>query len=402
MLRLYNTASRKKEPFNPEGKHIKLYTCGPTVHDYVHIGNLRTFVFQDTLRRWLEYKGYEVEQIMNITDVDEKTLERAKRKRVKLTDITSYYERAFFEDIETMNIERAEHYPKASEHVEEMVEIARKLLDRGYAFKAKDGTIYFDVNSFPGYGSLSRRRLEKKVRRKSKREDIKRPANFALWIPWDGKDVAWWETELGKGRPGWHSECCAMALKYFGECMHIHSGGVDLIFPHHENSKTIAEALSGREFSRYWLHCEHLLINGEKMSKSLRNYYTLRDMLRKGYSPMALRLMLLSAHYQSPLNFSRERMEWMEEKAEGLKAWIRELRAAEGWGGDEELERELEEMKSSFEKAMDDDINTEKALEAFFDFFERHSRRRIGGRDAEKILEGIEELDKVLGILKWV
>lgn len=401
-LKLYNTLTREKEEFSPRNGRVKLYTCGPTVHDYTHIGNLRTFIFQDLLRRWLQHKGYRVEQVMNITDVDEKTLERAKRKKkLSLKDITLKYERAFLEDLETMNVQRAEHYPRATEHVEDMARLARELLEKGYAFRDKDGTVYFDVNSEPQYGVLSGLKLKKKVRRKSRREDLDRPANFALWIPWDGSEEVYWNTELGKGRSGWHSECCAICLKYLGK-VDIHSGGVDLIFPHHENSRALAIALTGERLSRLWLHAEHLLIEGEKMSKTLRNYYTLRDMLKEGHSPLALRLVFISEHYRRPLNFTFRKVREMEERGEGLKEWFEELRGAKEGQKDVDLEEDLEGLRRKFTGAMDDDLNSGEALKAYFKFVEEYSERSLSREDASKVLSEMEKLNQVLGIEKWL
>lgn len=400
VLVLYNTATRKKEPFIPLKRgEVSIYTCGPTVHDYAHIGNFRTFVFQDLLRRWLRYRGYRVKQVMNITDVDEKTIERAKRKRVELKEITSRYERAFFEDLARLNIERVEYYPRASEHIPEMVRIAKELLDRGYAFRSEDGTVYFDVNSFKDYGSLSGKRPVKKVRRRAKREDYTQPAHFALWIPGDERQPVAWETELGRGIPAWNCECSAMALKYLGEGIDIHSGGADLIFPHHENGKAICEALTGRQFTRYWLHCEHLLIEGKKMSKTLRNYFTLRDMLKRGYSPIAVRLLLLSRHYRRELNFTFEKLGEAEKRVKELKAFVVKLREAEGLKDRGRVQEELRRMKLAFENSMDDDLNVEEALRVFFNFVDTYREKEVGGKDAREILRTLGELDRVLGIL---
>lgn len=400
-MRLYNSLTRKKGPFVPMKKaSVLMYTCGPTVHDYAHIGNFRTFVFQDLLKRWLLYNGYKVKHVMNITDVDEKTIERAKRKKVGLKDVTEKYERAFFEDIDSLNIKRADIYPKASEHIEDMVDISKRLLENGLAFKGEDGSIYFDVLKSPDYGSISNKRPRPGLRRKTKREDYDEPAHFALWKPRDEMDGAiYWKTTFGKGRPGWHSECAAMALKYLGDSMDIHSGGVDLMFPHHENGKAISEALSGKEFSKYYLHAEHLIIDGHKMSKTLRNHFTLRDILKKGYSPAAVRLVLLETHYRRKLNFTFNKLDLADKKIKRLESFVMMLKEAKSKKSRKGIETDLKKMEKEFEEAMDDDLNPAHALRAFFAFIDKYKNKDISRKDARKILKTLEKLDSVLGLM---
>jgi cysteinyl-tRNA synthetase len=380
---------------------VLMYTCGPTVHDYAHIGNFRTFVFQDTLKRWLSRDGYKVKHVMNITDVDEKTIERAKRKKVPLEDVTKIYERAFFEDLDTLNIKRADTYPRASEHIGEMVELSRKLIEKDSAFVGNDGSIYFDITKSNSYGTLSKKKVKKNLRRKTKREDYDEPAHFALWKPRDKMDGGiYWKTSLGEGRPGWHSECAAMALKYLGDSMDIHSGGVDLVFPHHENGKAISEALSGKEFSRYYLHAEHLIIDGQKMSKTLRNHFTLRDVLKKGYSPPAVRLVLLGTHYRKKLNFTFKKLDLAEKKIKELESFIKMLNGANAKKNRKSLESDILKMKRDFEEALNDDLRPAPALRAFFTFIDKYKNKDISQKDAKKILKTLKELGGVLGLVR--
>jgi cysteinyl-tRNA synthetase len=401
-MKLYNTLSGKKELFVPIKKgRALMYTCGPTVHDYAHIGNFRTFLFQDLLKRWLLYKGYRVKHVMNITDVDEKTIERVKRKKVGLKDVTETYERAFFEDIDTLNIKRADVYPRASEHIDEMVELSRKLQKNGSAFQEEDGTIYFDVTASKDYGSLSKKRPKDRLRRKTKREDYDEPAHFALWKPRDEMDAnIYWKTSLGEGRPGWHCECSTMALKYLGEAIDIHAGGADLVFPHHENGKAICEAMTGKEFSRYWLHSKHLMVDGQQMSKTLRNYFTLGDVLKKGYSPAAIRMVLLQTHYRKKLNFTFKKIEVAEKKIKKLESFVLVLEGAGSTKSSKTVESDLMKMRQDFEVALNDDLNPVPALRALFGFIDKYHDKKISKLDVKKILKTLKELDGVLGLTR--
>lgn len=401
-MKLYNTLAHKKGPFVPMKKaRVLMYTCGPTVHDYAHIGNFRTFVFQDMLKRWLLYNGYNVLHVMNITDVDEKTIERAKRKKVGLKDVTETYEKAFFEDIDAINIKRADVYPRASEHIDEMVELARKLVEKEMAFVEKDSSIYFDVTKSHDYGSLSRKKVKVALKRKTKREDYDEPAHFVLWKPKDEMDAdVCWKTALGEGRPGWHCECAALALKYLGDTIDIHSGGVDLVFPHHENGKAICEALTGKEFSRYYLHTGHLMIDGQKMSKTLRNYFTLRDVLKKGYSPGAIRLVLLWTHYRKKLNFTFKRLDAAEKNIKRLESFVLMLKEASSKKSPKTLEGDLLKMKRAFEEALNDDLNPVPALRAFFTFIDKYKNKDISQKDAKKVRRTLKELNEVMGLVR--
>src|SRR3989338_8353872 len=312
-LKLYNTLTRKKEVFKPiKDKIVNLYTCGPTIYDYAHIGNFRAYICSDILKRYLKYKGFKVKHIMNITDVDDKTIKGANQQKISLKDYTKKYEKIFFEDIEALNIDKADVFPKATEHIKEMIDLVKKLLKNGIAYKSEDGSIYYDISKFKDYGKLSHTKIKelKEGARVNQDSYEKESANdFALWKAYHEEDGnIFWQTEIGKGRPGWHIECSAMSMKYLGSHFDIHAGGVDLVFPHHENEIAQSEAFTGKKFVNYWFHNEHLLVDGRKMSKSLGNYYTLRDLLTKNYNPKAIRYLLLSTHYRQQLNFLKKNL----------------------------------------------------------------------------------------------
>ena len=404
----FNTLTRKKEKFVPleEGK-VKIYTCGPTVYDYAHIGNFRTFVFQDLLRRWLEYRGFKVIQVMNITDVDDKTIRGARKRNIPLREYTDYYMKAFFEDIEALNLEKAEYYPRATEHIPEMVELIKRLMEKGYAYRGEDGSIYYDISKFKDYGKLSKLKIEElkpgarvKVDEYGKEE----ARDFALWKAWDEEDGdVFWETEIGKGRPGWHIECSTMAMKYLGETIDIHSGGVDLIFPHHENEIAQSEAATGKPFARYWLHSEHLLVEGRRMAKRYGNFYTLRDLIKMGYDPKAIRYLLMSTHYRQQLNFTFEGLEAAKGAVDRLTTFVRRLLEADGTGCGEEIKRLIADVQKRFESAMDDDLNISVALAALFDFVRDVNKlmdeNKLSRKEAEEVYDLMMKFDKVLGVI---
>ena len=322
-LRLLNTYTRKLQKFLPLKKNaVRMYTCGPTVWDYAHIGNFRTYVFQDVLRRYLEFKGYKVTQVTNITDVDDRTIRQSKEAGVILREYTRKYEEAYLTDLGTLNIERAEHYPRATEHIDEMVALVKKLIRRGFAYKA-EGSVYFDISKFKAYGRLSGvhvDELKAGARIDSDKYSKDEARDFALWKEWRPDDgQVFWETPIGKGRPGWHLECSAMSMKYLGTTFDIHSGGEDLIFPHHENEIAESEAATGKRFVRFWLHSGMLLVRGSKMAKSSGNYFTLRDLLSKGHDAIAVRYLLMSAHYRAQLNFIEEALADAEKAVQALR-----------------------------------------------------------------------------------
>ena len=311
-LKLYNTESREQEEIAPiDGRTIRMYTCGPTVYNFAHIGNFRTYVFEDLLRRTLKFFGFPVKQVMNLTDVDDKTIKGALDNGISLEAFTKPYKDAFFEDLKTLNIEPVEYYPAATEYIAEMISIIQGLMESGIAYRGHDDSIYFAIDKFPSYGRLSHLHLDQLRTGASNRVaadeyDKENACDFVLWKAYDpARDgQIYWESPFGKGRPGWHIECSAMAMKLLGESIDIHVGGVDNMFPHHENEIAQSECYSHRHFVEHWLHAEHLLVDHKKMSKSLGNFYTLRDLLKKGYTGPQVRYMLLQTHYRTQLNFT--------------------------------------------------------------------------------------------------
>ncbi|MEK6916911.1 MAG: cysteine--tRNA ligase [Nanoarchaeota archaeon] len=407
-LQFYNTLTRKKEHFNEIKKgEIKIYTCGPTVYNYAHIGNWRSFIFSDILRRYLKYKGYKVMHVMNLTDVDDKTIRDSQKEGISLKKFTEKYTKYFFDDMDILNIERVEQYPKATESVKEMVDITKGLLDRGIAYKSEDGSIYYSVSKFKEYGKLSKTKFKglKEGARIKQDEYEKESANdFALWKSYEKSDGdVFWETELGKGRPGWHIECSAMSTKFLGENFDIHTGGIDLIFPHHENEIAQSEGYFDRKFVNYWLHCEHLLVENEKMSKSKGNFYILKDILGKGYSAKAIRYLLMSTHYKQKLNFTMNALDYAENVIKKFKEFMMKLNSADGKGG--KVEKIILKAKKEFEKAMDDDLNISEGEAAIFEFMNSInkliSEDKLSKKDAGKCLDQMKEFDKILGILEF-
>jgi len=402
-IKLYNTLTKSKEVFKPiKNKEVRIYSCGPTPYNYAHIGNFRSYVFADVLRRYLEYKGYKVFHVMNITDVDDKTIKNSQKEGIPLKEYTDKYIKAFFEDLKTLNIKPATLYPRATDHIKEMVELVKVLEKKNYAYKGNDG-IYFDIRKFKGYGKLSGTSLEglkAGARVKQDEYDKEKASDFALWKFWSKDDGdAFWNTDLGKGRPGWHIECSAMSMKYLGSTFDIHTGGVDLIFPHHENEIAQSEGATGKQFVRYWIHNEHLLVNGQKMAKSLGNFFTLRDLLRKGHNSKAIRYLLLSAHYRTKLNFTTDAIKSAEETVKGMENFVAEMQAAKDGRDNPEIKKLAEKAKKDFEKALDNDLNTPLALKAIFDMMKELNKLAVlSEKDAKLVLEAIFDMDKVLGL----
>jgi cysteinyl-tRNA synthetase len=408
-LRLLNTYTRKLQKFAPLKKNtVRMYTCGPTVWDYAHIGNFRTYVFQDVLRRYLEFKGYKVTQVTNITDVDDRTIRQSKETGVALNEYTRKYEEAYLADLEALNIERAEHYPRATEHIDEMVALVEKLIRRGFAYEA-EGSVYFDISKFKAYGRLSGVRMDELkagARIDSDKYSKDEARDFALWKGWRQEDGdVFWETAIGKGRPGWHLECSAMSMKYLGTTFDIHSGGEDLIFPHHENEIAQSEAATGKRFVRFWLHSGMLLVGGRKMAKSSGNFFTLRDLLSKGHDPLAVRYLLMSAHYRAQLNFIEEALADAEKAVEALRGTYRRISNVERTGhhSNAQLREVLSREKGEFERAMDDDLNTSRALAAVHRAARVVNRAidqgEVSTKDVAAIHQFFSDLDRVLGIL---
>ena len=363
--------TRRMEEFVPlRPGRVGLYTCGPTVYDYAHIGNFRTYLWEDLLKRHLEFRGHQVAQVMNLTDVDDKTIAGAVREGVTLQEHTRPFIDAFFEDLDALGIQRAAVYPRATEHVPEMVAMVQALRARGHLYDSR-GSIYFRIDTFPAYGRLSRLDARAasadQARIEADEYDKDNPRDFAVWKTKKGDEPSW-DTPIGEGRPGWHLECSAMSMKYLGETIDIHTGGVDNIFPHHENEIAQSEGATGRPFVRYWLHAAHLIVDGEKMSKSKGNFYTLRDLLARGYAARPIRYLLLSAHYRKQLNFTFEGLAQSQAALARLDDLVYRLEhEAPSEGGRTALAASAEEALEAMVQALDDDLNTAEALGALFD-----------------------------------
>ena len=407
MIKFFNTFTRKKEEFIPiEDKIVKMYTCGPTVYDLAHIGNFRAYVFEDLLHRYLEFRGYKVIRVMNITDVDDKTIRGAKENGVSLREYTDKYIKIFIEDMETLRLKKPDFMPRATEHIKEMVELIKKLLEKGYAYY-KEGSIYFSISKFPSYGKLSgidKSKIKIGARvdvDEYEKEDLR---DFVLWKKWKEEEGVYWETEIGKGRPGWHIECSAMSMKYLGETFDIHTGGVDNIFPHHENEIAQSEAATGKKFVNYWLHCAHLLVNGEKMSKSKGNFYTLRDLLKKGYNPIGIRYLLLSTHYRDPLNFTENSLKQAENTVKNYNDFYKGLNICAAEIYNEKIKSEIEKARNSFIESLDDDLNISGALSGVFNLIKKvnifFSKGEMGRKNVFEVKEFLEDIDNVLCILE--
>ncbi len=406
----HNTETNRKEPFQSiEPGQVRMYTCGPTVYDYAHIGNYRAYLFEDILRRYLQYRGFRVTQVMNLTDVEDKIIRKARERPVSIFEVTRPFIQAFFEDLDTLGVERAEHYPKATDHIPEMVELIKSLRDKGLTYE-KEGSIYYRVSSFKDYGRLSGNRpdsLKPGARIDTDEYEKEEVSDFVLWKA-RKEGEHFWETELGPGRPGWHIECSAMSMKYLGPHFDIHTGGEDNVFPHHENEIAQSEGATGGRFVNYWLHCRHLLVNGEKMAKSKGNFFTLRDLIQQGNHPMALRYFIVSSHYRSPINLTPE----------GLKAahaaWTRimdfharlreEIQSGKEGALSNELETEVRKCARRFEEHMNDDLDTPRAVAALFDFIREANRildaGPAGPGQLQASLDTLQRIDTVLGVIR--
>jgi cysteinyl-tRNA synthetase len=383
-----------------------MYACGPTVYDYGHIGNFRTFVSVDVLRRYLKYAGYEVQHIMNITDVEDKIIRGMLASDKSLEEYTEFYTQEFLKDSDALNIERPEIMPYATKHLPQMIELMNRLAEGGHTYQS-DGSLYFSISSFPGYGKLSGLKLEGNLA--GARVDVDEyekadARDFVLWKASKEEGEPRWPSPFGEGRPGWHLECSAMSMQYLGESFDIHCGGVDLIFPHHENEIAQSEGATGKPFVHFWMHTEFLLVEGEKMSKSKGNYYTVRQLIEQGYSPMAIRLLLLSVPYRTQLNFTLEGLKGQETALEGLRTFRRRVSEFEGAAGSGQRAQEIIARASEgFEAGMNDDLNTSKALAAVFelrrDVNTAMDAGEFGPDDRTTVLELLARIDSVLGIL---
>lgn len=374
MLKFYNTLTAQVEEFRPlrEGE-VGMYSCGPTVWSYAQIGNFRSFIFVDVLRRYLKFKNYRVTHVMNITDVEDRIIGLSQEAKVTIDDYTAQYIEALWQDFDALGCERPDIVPRATRHIDEMVDLIERLEARGHAYQSED-SVYYRIKSFPEYGKLSKINFAGNIVGGSERVDTDKyekedARDFALWKNARSADEPAWETRLGRGRPGWHIECSAMSMKYLGESFDIHVGGIDLIFPHHENEIAQSEGATGQQFVRYWLHAEHLKVDGESMSKSKGNYYTFRDLVEKGFSPLGIRYLLLSVPYRKQLNFTFEALRSAEKTVESLRDFKMRLAEAAGSdsGSNDQLRQAANRALERFEAGMDDDLNTSVALAAIHD-----------------------------------
>lgn len=405
-LRFYNTLTQQMEVFTPLSDNVvKMYTCGPTVYNYVHIGNLRAFTSQDILRRWLAARGYKLDHVMNITDVEDKIIRSAAAAHKSIFEYTATYTQAFLEDTAILRLQKPERVVKATDHIQEMVAAVEKLGERGFTYKS-DGSVYYRIANFPGYGKLSHNDFS--GIRAGARVDVDEydKADARDFVLWKAKkdDEPGWDSPLGTGRPGWHIECSVMSMKYLGETLDIHAGGVDLIFPHHENEIAQSEALTGKQFVRYWLHSEHLIVEGQKMSKSLGNFYTLRDLLKMGYAPEAVRYLLASVPYRKKLNFTFDGLKAAATSIDRLRNY--KLRLDTGKfpeGSNEKMVERTVVANKAFEEALDDDLNTAGALGAAFEYIRdtntaMDSREFLAG-NVKGALDFLARFDAVFDVL---
>lgn len=400
MIKFFNTLSGKKELFKPlKNKTARVYTCGPTVYNYAHLGNLRTYVFEDVLRRMLRSNGYKIKQITNITDVEDKIIKKAQQEKKNISQITRPYEKIFFEDLKKLNIEKVERYPRATEHIKDMVGLISVLIKKGFAYQGEDKSIYFKISKFKNYGKLSRlkkrqipacRQAGKSVSRIDADEYKKDDAqDFVLWKSVKPGEPSW-SSPWGKGRPGWHIECSAMSMKYLGATFDIHAGGIDLIFPHHENEIAQSEAASGKKFSRFWIHGEHLLVNSEKMSKSLGNIFTLRDLEKNDVNLLAFRYLLLGTHYRKKINFTWESLNAAERALNNLYELFKTTKQIKI--SKLSNTKKIKSYKNQFMNAINDDLNTSKGLSIIWRIVKD---KNLPAKDARQL---IFDFDKILGL----
>ncbi|MCR4718607.1 MAG: cysteine--tRNA ligase [Firmicutes bacterium] len=411
-MRIYNTMTRQKEEFVPiTAGEVKMYSCGPTVYDYFHIGNARPFIIFDTLRRYLEYLGYKVTFVQNFTDIDDKMINRANKEGITVKELGERFISEYFKDAEALGIKRATIHPKATENIDAIIDVVKRLEEKGYAYNV-DGNVYFRTKKFEGYGKLSHQPLDEleagaRIDINEGKED---PMDFALWKAQKPGEPAW-ESPWGMGRPGWHIECSAMVNKYLGNTIDIHSGGKDLIFPHHENEIAQSECANGCEFARFWMHNGYINIDNRKMSKSLGNFFTIRDITEK-YDPQVVRFFMLSAHYRSPVNFSdtlmaqaKSAMERVYNCIENLEFLKNSAENGEMNDAEKQLSEDIKNAKKRFLDAMDDDLNTADAISAIFDIVSSANKNinEEGGNSLaviEETLSAIHELGDVLGLFK--
>ena len=417
-LKFYNTATRSKEVFKPQQEnHVRMYTCGPTVYNYAHIGNFRTYVFEDLLRRTIKFFGLNITQVMNLTDVDDKTIKGAIANDCTLEEYTQPFKDAFFEDLNTLNIEPVEHYPAATGYIPEMITMILGLLDKGIAYESHDGSIYYAIDKFPRYGCLSHLNFDElkpcaSQRSTSDEYEKENVSDFVLWKKCDptrdGK--TYWDSPFGKGRPGWHLECSAMAISLLGPSIDIHVGGIDNMFPHHENEIAQSEAYTDKKFSQLWMHSEHLLVDNKKMSKSLGNFYTLRDLLAKGFTGTQVRYMLLHTHYKTSLNFTFVGLEAAKATLQRMQDFILRMQEIAAWEAPSSVDSNaveaiLKKGLHDFAEVLADDLNISSALAVLFELIRdlngKADESKLSSIDAKNILEMLQELNQVLGVLSF-
>lgn len=409
-MKLYNTMTRKKEEFVPlHENEVRMYCCGPTVYNYFHIGNARPFIIFDTFRRYLEYKGYKVTYVQNFTDIDDKMIQKANEEGITVAELAERFIEEYFKDADALGIKRASYHPRATDHIEDIIQFIEKLIEKGYAYEV-DGDVYFDTTAYEDYGKLSKQNLEELEAgaRIQPGEKKKNPMDFALWKAQKPGEPAW-DSPWGKGRPGWHIECSVMATKYLGETIDIHAGGQDLTFPHHENEIAQTEALTGKPFARYWLHNGYINVDNRKMSKSLGNFFTVRDISRE-YDLEVVRLFMLSAHYRNPVNFSHELLDQAKSALErlynaknNLDHLLRQTQDRELTQQEQELYDEMDGYIKKFEEAMEDDINTADALAVIFDLVRdanTHLKAESSKKLVEKVYDVFNTLTDILGIVQ--
>ncbi len=411
-LHLFNTETRELEEVRPHhGDTIRMYTCGPTIYNFAHIGNFRTYVFEDLLRRTIRFFGFKLEQAMNLTDVDDKTIRGAIQNKISLKEFTEPFKIAFFEDLKTLHIQPVEYYPAATDYIPQMIEMIEELLKKGIAYRTKDGSIYYSIRKFPTYGKLSHLCIDdlkinasgENAADEYEKDNI---SDFTLWKAYDPNRDGniFWESPFGKGRPGWHIECSAMSMSLLGETIDIHCGGVDNMFPHHENEIAQSEGYSGKRFVYQWVHVEHLLVDHKKMSKSLGNFYTLRDLLNQGFTGTEVRYLLLSTHYRTQLNFSLPSLLAARASLKRIGDFVIRLRSIEGESTKHiHVFDRIQKAEKEFKEALSQDINISEALAVLFDLIrDIHTlcdEKAVGIREARAILELLTHWDQVLAVL---
>ena len=404
-MKVYNSLSRRVEELTPlAGGEIRLYTCGPTVYNFAHIGNFRAYSFEDVLRRVIQFNGMKIRQVMNLTDVDDKTIRGANAAGVALCDYTKTYKDAFFADLKTLNIQPAEVYPAATDHIPEMIALVAKLMEKGVAYQSDDGSVYFKVREFPGYGKLAHIDFDHQqtgARCAADEYDKENVGDFALWKAWEPSDgPVGWDSPWGRGRPGWHIECSAMSMKYLGETFDLHTGGIDNLFPHHENEIAQAEAATGKLFVKTWMHCAHLKVNGEKMSKSAGNFFTLRDLTEKGYTGREIRYVLINAHYRTGLNFAFSALDDARKSLARIDECVGRVEAAaKGASAAGEPPEFAAKCLADFTAAVNDDLNLPSAFAALFDLVRQTNAHLAEVSDPAALLSVFRRMDEVLGVV---